>query len=72
MPQFGMGVYMVPEGPETENAVAEARPLMEQGVDLCIFGIERVPLRRWPAGRGGYSPTSKNPRPSSAARKRPT
>lgn len=24
MPQFGMGVYMVPEGPETVNAVAEA------------------------------------------------
>ena len=24
MPQLGLGVYMVPEGPETENAVAEA------------------------------------------------
>ena len=24
MPQFGMGVYMVPEGPDTVNAVAEA------------------------------------------------
>ena len=29
MPQFGMGVFTVPEGPETVNAVAEALPDME-------------------------------------------
>ncbi len=35
MPQFGMGVYMVPEGPETVSAVAEALRLGYRHVDTA-------------------------------------
>ena len=35
MPQFGMGVYMVPEGPETVNAVAEALRLGYRHIDTA-------------------------------------
>ena len=35
MPQFGMGVYMVPEGPETVNAVMEALRLGYRHIDTA-------------------------------------
>lgn len=35
MPQFGMGVFMVPEGPETVNAVAEALRLGYRHIDTA-------------------------------------
>lgn len=35
MPQFGMGVYMVPEGPETVNAVSEALKLGYRHIDTA-------------------------------------
>ncbi|MGI5888888.1 MAG: aldo/keto reductase [Oscillospiraceae bacterium] len=35
IPQFGLGVYMVPEGPETENAVAEALKLGIRHIDTA-------------------------------------
>lgn len=35
MPQFGMGVYMVPEGPETVNTVSEALRLGYRHIDTA-------------------------------------
>jgi diketogulonate reductase-like aldo/keto reductase len=35
IPQFGLGVYMVPDGPETENAVLEALKMGIRHIDTA-------------------------------------